>query len=126
MHPELVRLGLPEFAKAQHESGQSRLFPALAVSVLNNAGGGLSKWFSALKTAAGFGRSHTFHGWRNTVETKLQRAREGQLFIDLYIGHKPQGSEGVTYVRLKPVDLIDTAAKVGYEGFSLPRVYRAP
>ena len=123
MHSELVRLGLPEYAAAMHKTGESRLFPAVAVSALNNAGGGPSKWFSTLKTAAGFGPSNTFHGWRNTIETKLQRAREGQLFIDRYLGHKPQGSEGVGYERLTPADLIETAEKVHHEGLMLPRVF---
>ena len=124
MHSELERLGLPEYAEAMHDRGESRLFPAVPVSVLNNAGGGPSKWFSSLKTSAGFGAGNTFHGWRNTIETKLHRAREGQLFIDRYLGHQPQGSEGVNYERLKPVDLIETAEKVRYEGLELPRVYR--
>lgn len=122
MHSELVRLGLPEYAKAMHEAGQSRLFPAVVVSDLNHAGGGPSKWFSSLKIGAGFGPSNTFHGWRNTVETKLQRAREGQLYIDRYLGHQPQCSEGANH-GLKPVDLVETAAKVAYEGLKLPRVY---
>lgn len=123
MHSELVRLGLPEYAKAMHEACESRLFPAVPISELNNAGGGPSKWFSTLKIAAGFGPANTFHGWRNTIETKLQRAREGQLFIDRYLGHKPQGSEGVTYERLTPADLIETCEKVVYEGITLPRIY---
>ena len=123
MHPELVRLGLPDYVQALMQRGESRLFPDAKVSRLNNAGGGLSKWFSSLKTAAGFGPEHTFHSWRNTVETKLQRAREGQLHIDCYLGHKPKGSEGVEYARLKPVDLIATAKKVTYPGLKLPRVW---
>jgi integrase len=123
MHTELVRLGLPEYAAAMHKDGELRLFPAIVVSDLNNAGGGPSKWFSTLKIAAGFGPANTFHGWRNTIETKLQRAREGQLFIDRYLRHKPQGSEGVGYERLKPADLIETAEKVVYQGLALPRVY---
>ena len=126
MHAELVRLGLPEFARACHASGQSRLFSALAVSALNNAGGGLSKWFSSLKHAAGFGPAHTFRGWRNTVETKLQRAREGQPFIDRYLGHQARRREGAGPGWLKPADLIETAARLKYEGLRLPKVYRVP
>jgi integrase len=122
MHSELVRLGLPEYAKALHEAGRSRLFPAVVVSDLNHAGGGPSKWFSSLKIAAGFGPANTFHGWRNTIETKLQQAREGQLYIDRFLGHRPQGSEGANH-GLNPVDLVETAAKVAYEGLELPRVY---
>ena len=126
MHTELVRLGLSEFARARHASGQSRLFPALAVSALNNAGGGLSKWFSSLKQEAGFGPEHTFRGWRNTVETKLQRAREGQPFIDRYLGHQARRREGAGPGWLKPADLIETAARLKYEGLRLPKVYRVP
>ena len=126
MHTELVRLGLSEFARARHASGQSRLFPALAVSALNNAGGGLSKWFSSLKQGAGFGPEHTFRGWRNTVETKLQRAREGQLFIARYLGQQAHGSVGAGPGWPEPVDLIETPAKLRYEGLHLPRVYGEP
>lgn len=123
LHPELVRLGLPDYAQAMKDRKESRLFPAVPVSALNNAGGGPSKWFSMLKIANGFGPANTFHGWRNTIETKLQRAREGQLFIDRYLGHKPQGSEGVSYERLKPADLVETASKISYTGLTLPRAY---
>ena len=122
MHSELVRLGLPEYAKATHEGGQSRLFPAVVVSDLNHAGGGPSKWFSSLKMAAGFGPANTFHGWRNTIETKLRRAREGQLFIDRYLGYQPHGSAGMDHETLEPVDLVETTAKVAYEGLRLPKV----
>ena len=123
MHSELMRLGLTDYAKDTFERGESRLFPAVVVSELNNAGGGPSKWFSTLKIGTGFGPGNTFHGWRNTIETKLHRAREGQVFIDKYLGHKPQGGEGPGYLRLKPIDLIETAGKVAYEGLRLPRVY---
>lgn len=125
VHPELVRLGLPEYAADLRAKGEERLFPALSISELNNAGGGISSWFSALKTAAGFGPQNTFHGWRNTVETKLQRGREGQLHINKYLGHSPEGTGQKVYERLQPEDLIDTADKIMYEGLMLPRVYRA-
>jgi integrase len=123
VHPELVRLGLPEYAADLRAKGEERLFPALSVSGLNNAGGGISSWFSDLKTAAGFGPANTFHGWRNTVETKLQREREGQLHINKYLGHAPEGTGQKVYERLQPHDLIETADKIKYEGLMLPRVY---
>ena len=125
MHAELVRLGLPEYAQAMRDAGEPRLFPAINVSRLNNAGGTPSSWFSVLKTNAGFGRSHTFHGWRHTVETKLKRAREGRDQIDCYLGHKTDGEGAETYTHLGAHDLIETAAKVSYEGLKLPRVFKA-
>jgi integrase len=123
VHPELIRLGLVEYMQGLVGQGGERLFPLLAVSDLNNAGGGISKWFSSLKTAAGFGPENTFHGWRNTVETKLQRAREGSLQIDRYLGHAPEGTGKKVYARLQPADLIETAAKIKYTGLDLPKVY---
>ncbi len=125
MHTELVRLGLPEYAAAQQAAGEKRLFPAVTVSDLNHAGGGPSKWFSAFKSAAGFGPANTFHGWRNTVATKLQRAREAQRYIDRYLGHQTVGSAALVDEHLSAADLIATAAKVSYDGLVLPRVYGA-
>lgn len=125
VHPELVRLGLVEYAQDLLARGEERLFPLLPVSELNNAGGGISKWFSEFKRSAGFGPANTFHGWRNTVETKLQRAREGSLQIDRYLGHAPEGTGQKVYARLQPRDLIETAAKIKYDGLRLRRVYRA-
>lgn len=127
MHTELVRLGFGDYVDAMRERGAERLFPAVAVSTLNNAGGAPGSWFSKLKIGMGFGAGRTFHGWRNTVETKLQLQREGQLFIDRYVGHKPSGGEGPeTYARIRPADLIATAEKITYTGLNLPRVFTAP
>ncbi|MDO9355451.1 MAG: site-specific integrase [Solirubrobacteraceae bacterium] len=124
VHPELVRLGLLDYAADMKREGAVRLFPKVVVSEMNNAGGGLSRWFSVFKSTAGFGPANTFHGWRNTVETKLQRAREGQLQIDKYLGHASKGEGPRTYARLQPADLIETAAKVAYEDLKLPRAYK--
>jgi len=126
IHPELIRLGLLEYRDAMAALGSHRLFPALTVSEDNGAGGAVSKWFSILKISHGFGAANTFHGFRNTIESKLQRVREGQLYIDRYLGHKPEGMGAGTYARVKPADLVGTAASISYDGLSLPRVYTAP
>lgn len=125
IHPELLRLGLLDYVKDLTASGATRLFPALNVTDNNNAGGPMSTWFGRFKKEAGFGRENTFHGWRNTVETKLQRGREGQLYIDRYLGHKPEGMGAGTYARVQPSDFVGTAAKIVYEGLELPRVYKS-
>jgi hypothetical protein len=39
VHPELVRLGLPDYAAELKAAGQTRLFPLVPVSEVNNAGG---------------------------------------------------------------------------------------
>lgn len=126
IHPELIRLGLLDFAGDMRALGAARLFPALKVSDSNGAGGGVSNWFSKFKKLSGFGPENTFHGWRNTVESKLQRVREGQIYIDRYLGHKPEGMGAGTYARVQPADLVGTAAKIAYEGLNLPKVYKEP
>jgi integrase len=123
MHPELLRLGLVDYARATGSQGHARLFPDLFVSTNNNAGGSVSGWFSKFKTEAGFGAANTFHGWRNTVETKLHRGRESQIHIDRYVGHRPEGMGPAKYSKLKPADFVETAAMISYAGLVLPRVY---
>ena len=126
IHLELIRLGILDYARDMRTRGTTRLFPALAANHDNNAGGPMSGWFGKFKADAGFGPENTFHGWRNTIETKLQRAREGQLYIDRYIGHKPEGMGAGTYARVQPSDLVATASQIAYEGLKLPRVYKTP
>lgn len=120
MHPELIRLGLLDYCRAIKQVGHERLFPAARWSELNHAGGSVANWFSKFKTGLKFGPSNTFHGWRNSVETRLQRARETQIIIDKYLGHTPEGSEGVRYARLTAQDLIGVPEKIGYTGLVLP------
>jgi integrase len=120
IHAEMIRLGLLDYLKAIGEAGHERLFPEAKWSELNHAGGNVANWFSKFKRDLGFGPSNTFHGWRNSVETRLQRKRETQIIIDKYVGHKPEGSEGVRYARLTHLDLLDVPGKIEYAGLSLP------
>lgn len=124
LHPELVRLGLPDYAAALKAAGHTRLFPLVPVSEVNNAGGAFSSWFSKLKTAAGWGRETTFHSFRHTVETKLRRAEAYPMHIDAYVGHKHEGGEGArTYADVQPLDLLRVTGLIQHEGLELPRVF---
>lgn len=124
MHPELIRLGLLEYAKAIQAAGHERLFPMAPVSGINNAGGALSSWFSKLKTASGWGPEHTFHSFRHTVETVLKRAKEPAYQINAYTGHAHGGGAADDhYTHLEPADLLETAQKVIPDGLELPRVW---
>lgn len=121
--PELVRLGFPEYCAAMAKAGHTRIFPKAAVSEQNNAGGGLSKWFSTFKTAQGFGPEYTFHGWRHTVVTKLRRAGAEGLMVKHFVGHAREGDNEATYSHIEPEDLIGTAALLVYDGLNLPKVW---
>jgi integrase len=123
LHPELVRLGFLDYCKVMRDAGHERLFPLVPVSDANNAGGALSKWFSELKTAAGWGKEHTFHSFRHGVETALKRAKEPKSHIDRYTGHAGDSVADRDYTHLEPEDLVETVLKVKPEGLELPRVF---
>lgn len=125
LHPELVRLGFLDYCQALRDAGHERLFPLVPVSDSNNAGGALSKWFSEVKTAAGWGKEHTFHSFRHGVETMLKRAKEPKAHIDCYTGHAGDSVADRDYTHLEPEDLVETVLKVRPEGLRLPRVFPA-
>lgn len=124
MHPELVRLGLIEYAEAMGKAGHQRLFPMTSVSELNNAGGPFSSWFSKLKTETGWGPENTFHSFRHNVETILGNKKKYQRDIDAYMGHLPKGSTGAkVYAHAEPHTLIEVAEAIQYAGLTLPKVF---
>jgi integrase len=124
MHPELVRLGLPEYAERMAQAGHLRLFPMAPVSTLNNAGGPFAVWFSKLKTAKGWGQENTFHSFRHTIETMLKRQEVYAFKINAYTGHKQTGGDAdTTYSHLGPADLLSVAEAVNHEDINLPRVF---
>jgi integrase len=77
MHPELVRLGLPEFVQDVRALGLgSQLFPALIPKEdgsIGNAPG--KKWDLYLKAAGLMDDALTFHSLRRTANTLLKKAR---------------------------------------------------
>lgn len=124
MHPELIRLGLPEYAEALRSAGHERLFPMAAVSALNNAGGPFSTWFSRLKTGIGWGSENTFHSFRHTIETMLKRAKVYPFDINAYTGHKQRGGDAdTTYSHPEPADLLQVTAAILHPSVSLPVVF---
>jgi integrase len=124
MHPELVRLGLIEYAKAMDRTGHQRLFPMTSVSELNNAGGPFSSWFSKIKTDVGWGPENVFHSFRHNVETVLGDKKMYQRDIDAYMGHLPKGSTGAkVYAHAEPHTLVDVTKAIQYEGLNLPKVF---
>lgn len=124
MHPELIRLGLIEYANAMGKAGHRRLFPMTSVSELNNAGGPFSSWFSKLKTGTGWGPENTFHSFRHNVETILGNKKKYQRDIDAYMGHLPKGSTGAkVYAHPEPHTLVEITEAIQYEGLNLPRVF---
>lgn len=124
MHPELVRLGLPEYAAALGKAGHQRLFPMAPVSALNNAGGPFATWFSKLKASVGWGPENTFHSFRHTIETMLKRKKMYPFDINAYTGHKQRGGDAdTTYSHPEPADLVELAGAIQHDGVALPKVF---
>jgi integrase len=124
MHPELVRLGLPEYAEALRKAKHERLFPMAPVSALNNAGGPFATWFSKLKIGIGWTSENTFHSFRHTIETILKRNKMYTFDINAYTGHKqPGGDAYTTYTHPEPADLLYLTNAIQHEKVSLPRVF---
>lgn len=124
---KLIDLGLIEYRDAIQAMGQQWLFPALTKGSQNGVGGGVSKWFSALKSRHGFRREVDFHAFRGSLNTELLRQGFPIEFRGRYIGHKPEGGVNVTnYNKLKPQDLIPLAQSLDYASLKLPRVYSKP
>lgn len=124
---KLIDLGLIEYREAIKAAGQVWLFPAVTKVSQNNAGGGLSKWFSDLKISQGFRNEVVFHSFRNSINTQLIRLGFPVEFRTRYIGQKPEGGVNViNYNKLKPEDLIPLAHRLDFPFLDLPKVYTRP
>lgn len=123
----LIELGLLDYRRDIIGMGQQWLFPGVTKDSQNNAGGGVSKWFSDLKIGAGFRPAVVFHSFRGSLNTALLRAGVGLELRCKYIGQKPEGGVNVAhYSKLKPRDLVPVAEAIAFPFLNLPRVYREP
>lgn len=124
---ELLDLGLLQYRADIQAMGQEWLFPGINKSAQNNAGGGVSSWFSKMKIAEGFRKEVVFHSFRGTLNTQLMRKGISMELRCKFIGHKPEGGVNVShYTKLKPKDLIPVAGAISFALLSLPRVYVKP
>lgn len=123
----LIELGLLDYLSDIRNMGQQWLFPGVNFDSQNNAGGGVSKWFSSLKIAQGFRSEVVFHSFRASLTTRLIRLGVGLELRCKYVGQKPEGGVNVeNYNKLKERDLIPVAEMIDFPFLSLPRVYRTP
>jgi integrase len=75
LHPHLIELGLPGYAKALSDAGYTRLFPELKRDVVKGYGKPAGSWFNGrfLGNQLGMPRDgmRTFHSFRHTFITAL-------------------------------------------------------
>lgn len=123
----LIDLGLVDYRRDIKSLGQEWLFPGIKKDAQNNAGGGISRWFSGVKIKAGFRPDVVFHSLRGSLNTALARTGKDVALRCRYLGQKPEGGVNVdSYLKLKPRDLLPLAESIRFPFLTLPRVYKAP
>lgn len=94
LHPELVRLGLPEYVKALTDAGYDRLFPELRHDPIKGYGKQAGQWFNerfmGLKLKVPRDGKQSFHSFRHTLITALNRLRPNipEFTINQLSGHE--------------------------------------
>lgn len=109
LHPELVRLGLPEYVQALREAGHSRLFPELIRDEIKGFGKYAGQWFNErfLGRKLGLARdgTQTFHSFRHTFLTACDRMGMQDRVRDELAGHSRGKGEGhITYIKDRSAD----------------------
>lgn len=125
VHPELQRLGFLDYWKGTAKRGPGPLWPALARTDLNGAGGKASQWFGDYKTAKGFGPELVFHSFRHTMETRMRALEVPAYLIDAITGHAGK-TVSAKYDHPEPSTLRPVLARLQFPGLHLPRVYPVP
>jgi integrase len=94
LHPELVRLGLPEYVQALAGAGYDRLFPELRFDRVKGYGGAPGHWFNErfLGMQLGIPRNgrQVFHSFRHSFVSALYRLdpAPGEFIINQLSGHE--------------------------------------
>ena len=95
VHPALVSAGLLTYIETLKVGGFDRLFPELSLNASGKVGPRASEWFTeyrrGVKVGALTGRSRkTFHSFRHTMNSALQRAGVTQEVRERLCGHTSQ------------------------------------
>lgn len=125
VHPELQRLGFLDYWKYTASHGPGALWPVLARTDLNGAGGKASQWFGDYKTSKGFGHKQVFHSFRHTIETRLRALAVPKYLIDAITGHAGK-TVSDDYSHIDAATLRPVLARLQFPGLHLPRVYPVP
>ncbi|MCO2667079.1 site-specific integrase, partial [Pseudomonas aeruginosa] len=92
LHAELVRLGLPEYVARLRRAGHTRLFPELKRDPVKGYGKPAGSWFNErfLGKKLGIKRNgmKTFHSFRHTFVTALERLDLPERVLAQFAGHE--------------------------------------
>jgi integrase len=94
VHPELVRLGLPEYVRALLDAGHDRLFPELTFNQVKGYGKQAGQWFNERflgdKLKMPRDGQQTVHSFRHNFITALNRLKPDvpEFTINQLSGHE--------------------------------------
>ncbi|QMV73652.1 tyrosine-type recombinase/integrase [Comamonas piscis] len=127
IHPELIRLGLLEYAEAIRKAGHASLWPILTLPP-ERPGLNISNWFGQYRRDSGLTEAYPdFHSFRHLVRTRMSKAKIPEKVQDAITGHETQGSIGTrVYQGIDLEDRLEAILSLSYSSISLPRVYTSP
>ena len=125
VHPELKRCGFLDYARAQREAGEARLFPDLP----RGKDGGHSSIFQKrygrhLRAIKAYTPKTTFHSYRHCATDALREARVPPERIRAIMGWAGGGMEETTYGGgYLASTLTREVAKIRYPGLDLSHLH---
>ncbi|MEQ6437488.1 DUF6538 domain-containing protein [Comamonas sp. w2-DMI] len=127
IHPELIRLGLLEYAEAVRKAGHESLWPILGMHP-ERPGLNISNWFGQYRRGIGLTEKYPdFHSFRHLVRTRMSKGKIPEKVQDAITGHETQGSTGTrVYQGIDLEDRLEAIQSLSYSSISLPRVYTGP
>jgi integrase len=124
LHPEIIKVGFPDYVAAARAAGHRRLFPALVPQgSCKTLAAGLSKWFGRYrdsKAVALSGRWMDLHALRHNFATALDQTLEKDSALHRLMGHKGKRTTFDIYTKglLKVIQAVEV-------GVSVAHLYRA-
>ena len=93
IHRELAQT----MARLVDQSTDGYVLSGLKANANGDRGDAIGKRFTRLKKSCGFDDRHTFHSWRGTVITMLERAGVPESTVQDIVGHERSTLTGSTY-----------------------------
>jgi integrase len=129
MHPELVRLGLPEYVKALVGGGYDRLFPELRFDRVKGYGKAAGQWlnekFLGHRLKIPRDGNQTFHSFRHSFTSALYTLDPplGEFVINQLSGHeRGETMSARRYSKDQGPDIL--SAQIARLNFSIPVVQK--
>ena len=107
IHPQLTET----IERLVEESKAGYVLSGLKPNANGDRGDAIGKRFTRLKQSLGFSDRHTFHSWRGTVITMLERAGVPEGTVQDIVGHERSPLTGSTYSGKSTFEMRSNAIK---------------